>query len=128
MRTLVRETVFKTLFTKLFNSYDEELFELSIKDFTLDDKEFAKKLYKNVKDNFERAIKVIDEYSIGFKSDRIYNVDKCLLVLGITELDYFPETSSAIIINEIVNLASKYSTENSMNFINGILGKYAKDR
>lgn len=128
MRSLVRETVFKTIFSKLFNSNDEGLFDVLIKDFSDDDKDFANSLYNAVIENYQNAVEIINENATKFKFDRLYNVDKCILILGITELDYFKQTSTSIIINEVVNLAAKYSTENSIGFINGFLAKYAKDR
>jgi len=50
------------------------------------------------------------------------------LMLGMAELDNFPNTPIAIVIDEAVNLAAKYSTENSTDYINGVLAKYSKEK
>lgn len=128
MRTLVRETVFKFIFSKLFNQDDEGLFDVLIKDFSASDKSFANELISAVNSNYDGYVQKLSDMAVGYKFERLYNVDKCLIILGMAELDNFPDTPSAVIINEIVNISAKYSTENGMNFINGILAQYAKDR
>ena len=50
------------------------------------------------------------------------------LVIGMAELDNFRETPVAVVIDETVNLSAKYSTENSTNFVNGILSAYLKEK
>ena len=128
MRSLVRETVFKFIFSKLFNQDDEGLFDVLIKDFSNDDKKFASELLTSVESDYDSYVDKLSNVAIGYKYDRIYNVDKCLIILGMAELDKFRDTPSAVIINEIVNLSAKYSTEKGMGFVNGILAEYAKDR
>ena len=49
-------------------------------------------------------------------------------MLGMAELDNFPDTPVAVVINETVNVAGKYSTENSTSFINGILAEYSRGK
>jgi len=43
------------------------------------------------------------------------------------ELNRFKETPVAVVINETVNLVAKYSTENSTDFVNGILAEYVRE-
>ena len=128
MRSQARETVFKYLFSRLFNPDDEGLFVVLTKELNDLDKEFANELLKGVLDNEERLLESISNLSIGYKLNRLRNADKCALLLGMTELDNFKDTPTAVIIDETVNLVSKYSTENSTDFVNGILAQYAKER
>lgn len=128
MRSQARETVFKYLFSRLFNPDDEGLFVVLTKELNDLDKEFANELLKGVLDNEERLLESISNLSIGYKLNRLRNADKCALLLGMAELDNFKDTPTAVIIDETVNLVSKYSTENSMDFVNGILAQYAKER
>ena len=128
MRSLAREAVFKFLFSQLFNQDDEGLFDVLIKDFSADDKSFANELLGAVESEYDLYVEKLSNLAIGYNFDRIYNVDKCLIILGMAELDKFDETPSAVVINEIVNLSAKYSTEKGMGFVNGILAEYAKDR
>ena len=85
-------------------------------------------LLKGVLDNEERLLESISNLSIGYKLNRLHNADKCALLLGMAELDNFKDTPTAVIIDETVNLVSKYSTESSTDFVNGILAQYAKER
>lgn len=127
MRSLARESVFKYLFSRLFNPGDEGLFDVLIKDFNSDDKEFATKLLNAVLNNEENYLNKIAEMSIGYKINRIHNTDKCALMLGMAELDSFKDTPVPVIIDEAVNLVAKYSTENSTDYVNGLLAEYVKE-
>ncbi|HDS31126.1 MAG TPA: transcription antitermination factor NusB [Firmicutes bacterium] len=74
---------------------------------------------------------IITELAVGWKLDRIAKVDLCILRLAITELVVGfedPTPPDAIIINEAVVLAKKFSTEDSGRFVNGILATVAKDK
>ena len=128
MRSLAREAVFKFLFSQLFNPDDEGLFTVLCKDLDDKDKEFANQLLTAVNDGKEKFLTEIERLSIGYKLNRLYNVDKCVLMLGMAELDNFLDTPVAVVINETVNVAGKYSTENSTSFINGILAEYSRGK
>ena len=129
MRSLAREKVFGYIFSRLFNQSDEGLFAVLKKDLKNDDdKDFADKLLNaviNGEDNYNGALNAL---SANFKPERIFAADKCAIFIGMAELDAFSETPTAVVINEAVNLAAKYSTEKSTDFVNGILAEYAKNR
>ena len=125
MRSLAREIVLQTIFSRLFNQNDEGLFDVLSKDLKKEDKEFAAKLYTLIMENEKDFDEKLGELSTNFKAERIHNIDRCAIFIGIAELKYFPETPTAVIIDEAVNLSSKYSTENSADFVNGILAVYA---
>ncbi len=127
MRTYARECVFKYLFARLFNPSDEGLFALLCKELNDDDKSFANDLLSSVDNGYDKYIKNIEDLSIGFKLNRVHNADKCALLLGMAELDNFKETPIAVVINEVVNIVAKYSTESSTGFVNGILAEFAKE-
>ena len=128
MRSQARETVFKYLFSRLFNPDDEGLFDVLTKDLNQLDKDFATELLNFTLHNEEKLLESISNLSIGYKLNRLRNADKCALLLGMAELDNFKDTPTAVIIDETVNLVAKYSTENSTDFVNGILAQYAKER
>ena len=128
MRSLARECVFKYLFSRLFNPDDEGLFDVLIKELNNDDKNFAIQLKDCVINNEQKYLDAIDKLAIGYKLQRIHNVDKCALLIGMAEFDNFKQTSKAIIIDESVKLVAKFSTENSPNFTNGILATYTEDK
>lgn len=127
MRSEVRETVFKYIFARLFNPSDEGLFAVLCKGFKEDDAKFATELLDAVNAGQEKYLKAIEELSIGFKLERLYNADKCALIMGMAELDNFKETPIPVVINETVNIVSKYSTDSSTSFVNGILAEFVKE-
>ena len=126
MRSLARECVFKYLYSKLFNPSDEGLFDVLTKELSSDDKSFALDLLNYVNLNQEKYLSCIEELSIGFKLSRIFNVDKCALLIGLAELDNCKDTPIPVIIDEAVKISAKYSTEKSTDFVNGILGEYVR--
>ena len=127
MRSLARECVFKYLFSKLFNPSDEGLFDVLIKDLKDDDKNFARELLAAITEKEDFYLEKISGLAIGYKLNRIHNTDKCILMLGLAELEAFKDTPKPVVIDEAVNLAAKFSTENSTNFVNGVLAEYAKE-
>ena len=127
MRTYAREYVFKYLFARLFNPSDEGLFALLCKELSVDDKKFAEDLLSAVDNGYDKYIEKIEELSIGFKLNRLHRADKCAIILGMAELDNFKETPIAVVINEMVNIVAKYSTESSTSFVNGILAEFTKE-
>lgn len=126
MRSVAREIVFEYLFSRLFNQKDEGLFAVLCKNLNTDDKEFAEKLLKSVIGSEEKYAEEIKNLSVNFKYERIFAADKCAIGIGMAELDNFRETPKAVVIDEAVKLAAKFSTEKSTDFVNGILAEYAK--
>lgn len=127
MRSVAREIVFEYLFSRLFNQKDEGLFAVLCKNLNKDDKDFAEKLLNTVIDKEEQYENELKRLSKNFKYERIFAADKCAISIGMAELDGFPETPKAVVIDEAVKLAAKFSTEKSTDFVNGILAEYAKN-
>ena len=69
---------------------------------------------------------IIETYSIDWDMDRLNQIDKALLRLGISEINY-TDTPYQVVLNEMIELSKVYSTEESSKFINGILGKFVKE-
>lgn len=68
---------------------------------------------------------LIDDHSIGWSVDRLPNVDRAILRLAVWELRSQPDVPSAVVIDEAVELAKDYSTEQSPGFVNGVLDAIA---
>ena len=128
MRSLARETVFQYLFSRLFNQSDEGLFDVLAKNLNADDKKFAERLLGAVEKSQDEYGKVLDGLSENFKYERIFAADKCAAFIGMAELNEFPDTPTAVVIDEAVKLSAKFSTEKSTDFVNGILAEYSKNR
>ncbi len=128
MRRQAREAVFKYIYSKLFNQNDEGLFGVLIKDLNEDDKAFATSLLNATEKDSEKNLEVIENLAIGYKLDRVANLDKCVMLIALAELDNFPETDVPIVIDEAVGICATYSTERSTNFVNGILSSYVRGK
>jgi N utilization substance protein B len=59
--------------------------------------------------------------------DRLPEIDRLILRMGTFELRERAQTPPAVVINEAVELAKKFSTEESGRFINGVLNAVARD-
>jgi len=63
--------------------------------------------------------------AIGWDLDRMAVVDRNVLRLAVAELLDCPDVPTAVILNEAVELASAYSTDDSGRFVNGVLATLA---
>ena len=68
---------------------------------------------------------LIDAAAIGWDLDRMAVVDRNVLRLAVAELLQSTEVPTAVILNEAVELASGYSTDDSGRFVNGVLATLA---
>lgn len=128
MRSLARESVFKYIFSRLFNPDDEGLFVVLCNELNDDDKIFANKLLTTILEKEQEYLDRIQDLSVDFNIDRIFSADKCAILIAMAELDCCPQTPIAVAVDEAVNMVAKYSTENSTNFVNGILAQYVKEK
>ena len=86
-----------------------------------DVKKYSVKLVKTFIENKECIDGQIKEHSKGWDVERLLKVDRDVLRISITELLYFEDIPASVSIDEAVELAKKYGTEESSSFINGIL-------
>jgi N utilization substance protein B len=82
-------------------------------------------LVKGVLEYKEILDELIKKYLVDWEIGRINGVDRNLLRLAFYELKYL-KTPTAVVLNEVIELAKKYSTDESPKFINGILGSFVK--
>lgn len=97
------------------------------KEFLEETKEFAKELARGAWKNKAEIDKLIIKHALHWSLERISGVDRSILRLATYELRHKRETPQAVVINEALELAKKYSTEESSKFINGVLGGVLKD-
>ncbi len=128
-RKLTREIVMNTLYQmEMHSNFNANDFNPYLADNILDDKEleFGKKVVSLFSENKEKVDESIKTYLKGWTMDRISKVDLSIIRVAVTEILYLEELTMAISINEAVNLAKKYSDEESAGFVNGILGELAR--
>jgi len=92
-----------------------------------DDKQFGRELLLRTFNNRDKLAEMIKEKTLNWDFDRISQVDKILMMLGIAEFLFFPRIPGTVTINEYVEIAKEFSTPKSNQFINGILDRIYKD-
>ncbi|MCD6408634.1 transcription antitermination factor NusB [bacterium] len=86
-------------------------------------KEFATILAKGAVSNIKIIDKKISEVALNWQIERMSTIDRNILRIGSFEIMFLPEIPPAVSINEAIELAKKYGTEDSPKFVNGILHK-----
>jgi N utilization substance protein B len=84
-------------------------------------KAFATKLFLKTLDITDEADTIVERYTENWELSRIALVDRILLRIAICEMLYFPDIPPKVTINEAIEVAKRYSTGRSGQFINGIL-------
>lgn len=128
-RTKAREYAFILLFQYKFQP--DSISEL-IENFVTDYKpgvqeEYIKNAVNTTIEKIDELDSVINEKSANWKSDRLSYVCQSILRLAICEILYFDDIPVPVSINEAIALVKKYDGEESVNFVNGILGSFKKN-
>jgi N utilization substance protein B len=90
-------------------------------------REFAEALVRGTKLHQDKIDELIEQYAEHWDLERMAVVDRNLLRLGIFELLWSGEAPPKVVINEAVEVAKKFSTQESGRFINGILDRIHKE-
>ncbi|MEN9608581.1 MAG: hypothetical protein RLZZ06_512 [Actinomycetota bacterium] len=88
---------------------------------------YASEIVRGIIENHEEVDELLETYAEGWSIERMPNVDRAILRVGIWEILY-SDTPDAVVVNEAVELAKEYSTEESGGFINGLLSRVAGTR
>ena len=70
---------------------------------------------------------LISRFAKGWALDRMPALDRTLLRMGVYELTHRPDVPTGVVLSEIVDLASEYSTDESGPFVNGVLAAIARE-
>ncbi len=89
---------------------------------------FARRLVAGVVSHAAEIDALIRSYADRWPLERMPVVDRNLLRIAIYELLHEPDTPAGAVINEAVSLAKLLSTEDSGRFVNGLLGRLARER
>lgn len=112
----------------LINSAEKALSALDVAEFSIlsdrtDVKRYIEQIFNTYKDKKEEIDGIIKQYAIGWDIERLFKIDKDILRIAIAELVYIKAAPVKVVIDEAIELAKKYSTDDSPYFINGILAK-----
>jgi N utilization substance protein B len=89
---------------------------------------FVKELLTGVTENQQKISELINTYAQDWEQDRMPPIDVAILEIAIYELLYTKETDGAVAISQALEMAKSLSTEGSVAYINGVLGRIFKLR
>ena len=70
---------------------------------------------------------ILARVSTGWPLDRMAALDRAVLRVGTFELGHCPDVPTAVVLDEAVELANTYSTDDSGRFVNGVLAAIARE-
>ena len=127
-RSEAREWAFKLIFESQFHPELTfgEMYENAeaIDEFQKD--KFIETVFEGVNACYPELDELIGKYSNGWSSDRMSKVSLAILRLSVFELKYLDDVPMSVSINEAVELAKRYDSDDAPAFINGVLNTLAK--
>ena len=130
-RAEIREYVFKLLYCtefhededlqKQYRLYMENLEQLGeIKE---KDKEYIINRVTDIVSRIDDIDKKIDKVAVSWKTDRMAKADLNILRLAYYEMNIDDDIPKPVAVDQAVELAKKYGTDDSPSFVNGVLAK-----
>ncbi len=130
MRRKAREIAVQSLFQSEFApqlSLKEMISATELSDYDPESIKFAEVLLAGIKDKRPQIDSRIQAASQHWKLERMASVDRNILRLAVYELEFTTDKiQPAIIINEAIEIAKVFGTQDSASFINGILDQIRK--
>ena len=132
-RTELREHIFKMVFGMEFNDESEtssqmELYFGQLEDAKEKDLEYIKTKAEKIEKKLPEIDKLLSSASKGWKLSRMNKVDLSILRLAVYEMKWDDDIPEGVAIDEAVELAKKYSSDDGPAFVNGVLAKLAEKR
>ena len=128
-RSKVREHIFKMLFSIGFDAADAdeqiELYLEQVEEASEEERGYMRKKVKDIAAHEEEIDAMINEHTTGWKTGRMNKVDLTILRLAVYEIKWDEDVPTGVAINEAVELAKKYSSDEGPAFINAVLAKIA---
>lgn len=82
---------------------------------------FAGELVQGTVSELAALDALIEQHSQHWRMSRLAIVDRLILRMSAWELQHAPETPAAVVLDEAIELARTFSTEDSAKFVNGVL-------
>lgn len=89
---------------------------------TIEDKDFIRSIVEGVSTRQEQLDEQLQPLAPEWPLSQIARIDKIILRMGLYELNFENDVPEKVVINEAVELAKAFGSENSSKFINGVLG------
>ncbi len=90
-------------------------------------RDYADQMFRGVTDDMDGVDAIIRKASTNWRIERMARVDRNVLRLGTWELRASTDVPRAVVLDEAVELAKRYGTEDSGKFVNGVLDRIADD-
>ena len=128
-RRELRENVFKMLFRVEFHEEGEMTGQLGMMDdelenITEEDAAYINNKCSDIIAKIPELDEAINASTTGWKTTRMGKVDLSIIRLAVYEIKYEEDVPAKVAINEAVELAKSYGTDNSASFVNGVLAKF----
>lgn len=88
---------------------------------------FADDLFRIAMDRSEHIDQLIEAHASNWRMERMAAVDRNILRAAVAEFLGYPTTPRAVVINEAIEIARKFSSPESVQFINGVLDSVGKE-
>jgi transcription antitermination protein NusB len=126
-RIIALQTLFEQDFRRAAADTDFELDKILQRNIEryktiVDDKDFVERLVYGVSEHEQELDAELQPVAPEWPIDQIARMDRVVLRMGLYELKYEKDTPHKVVINEAVELAKAFGSENSSKFINGVLG------
>jgi N utilization substance protein B len=127
-RSRMRDLVFKVIFQNEFRKdlVDTVLQEVLSKEKSDSVRKDVERYVRGIYDHIGCIDEKISSCLENWTLERLSSVDRCVLRLGTYELLYEPDVPIQVTLDEAIELAKRYGTDNSGKFVNGVLDRLAK--
>src|SRR3984885_6276609 len=88
---------------------------------------FAEDLFRAATDRTVEIDSLIERHAEHWRMDRMATVDRNLLRASVAEFMAYPETPRAVVINEALEIARRFSSPEAVHFVNGVLDSVGKE-
>jgi N utilization substance protein B len=130
-RRLARENCLQSLYLADVSALEtpDILAIFQMQEFAREEKvfEFYSHLFSSAVANRVKIDEILISASKNWGLERMSATDRCVLRLAVCEMMFLKDAPVAVVIDEAIELAKKYSTENSGKFVNGVLDSIAKE-
>lgn len=129
-RTEQREHIFRMVFGIDFQEREEmpqqfTFYFSQLEDANSRDLDYMQQKAKEISEKADEIDSLINSHTTGWKTIRMNKVDLTILRLAVYEIMWDADVPTGVAIDEAVELAKKYSSEDGPSFVNGVLAKFA---
>ena len=125
-RELALQMLFQLDMGKQSSDHVEKTFWAERDDLEQDVRSFAIDLFHVAENRKDEIDGLIEKHAEHWRMDRMAAVDRNILRGAVAEFLGFPKTPKAVVINESLEIARRFSSPESVQFINGVLDSVAR--